>query len=70
MDLALRILGAFILIDLVAALVLVVLVAVVYQRRPHIQQRPPFIPLLGAFLFLGFCSAFIYGGIWMWLRVL
>ena len=70
MDSALRILGAFIFIDLVAALVLILLVAIVHRRRGDTELRPPFVPLLGAFFFLGLCSAFIYGGIWMWLHVM
>lgn len=65
---ALPLLGAFLLFDLLAAVLLIVLVAVVHRRDG--RQRLPVGALLGALTFLGVCGAFIYGGIWMWLRVL
>lgn len=69
METALRLLGAFIVLDLIAAFALVVLVGVVHRRRGG-AERPPRGPLIGALVFLGLCSILIYGGIWMCLRVL
>jgi hypothetical protein len=69
MENALQVLGAFIILDLVAAFALVILVAIVCRRREP-RERSPLAPLIGAFVFLGISSAFIYGGIWMCLRVM
>lgn len=66
METALHIFGAMIVVDLIAAFVLVGFVALVGQRG---QRRVPFSVLLGALIFLGVCSTFIYGGLWMLLKM-
>jgi hypothetical protein len=69
METALHVLGAFIILDLLAAFALAILVVIIYRRRSQ-RERSPFAPLIGVFIFLGISSAFIYGGIWMCLRVM
>jgi hypothetical protein len=59
-------LRVFVLADLLAAFALVGLVAAVGRRG---GKKLPLAPVIGALLFLGICSALIYGGIWMILRV-
>ena len=66
METALQMLAALIVVDLIAAFVLVGFVALVGQRG---QRRVPFSVLLGALIFLGICSTFIYGGLWMMLKM-
>jgi Kef-type K+ transport system membrane component KefB len=67
METALRILGAFILVDVLAAVLLVVLVSLVRNRQSP-NERMHFGSLLGALIFLAIVSGLIYGGIWMCLR--
>ena len=69
METALHILGAFILIDLLAAVTLIVLVGIVHRRQAE-NERRPYGSLLGALLFLAVVAGLIYGGLWMCLRAI
>lgn len=67
METALQVLAAFILVDLLAALLLIGLVGLLrFRQAPN--ERISFGPLLGALIFLVIISGLIYGGIWMCLR--
>jgi hypothetical protein len=65
METALQVVGALLVGDLIAAVALVSLVALVGRQ----DRRVPLSALLGALIFLGFCSFLIYGSLWMILRV-
>lgn len=67
METVLQVLAAFILVDLLAALLLIGLVGLLrFRQAPN--ERISFGPLLGALIFLVIISGLIYGGIWMCLR--
>ena len=65
METALQVVGALLIIDLIAAFALVSLVAL--AGRPG--RRVPLTALVGVLFFLGFCSVLIYGSLWMILRL-
>ena len=67
METALQILGAFVLLDLLAAVLLMALVAVVGRRQSQ-TTRVPLRVLAGALFFLALISAIIYGGLWALIR--
>lgn len=67
MDTALRVLGAFILFDVLAAASLVVLIGVVHRRQSE-DDRRPYGALLAALVFLALVTGLIYGGLWMCLQ--
>lgn len=64
MDTALRIIAVFILLDVLAAVLLIGLVTLV-RRKQSPSERTPFGTLFGALVFLAIVSILIYGGIWM-----
>jgi hypothetical protein len=67
METALRTLGVFIMFDVLAAVLLIILIGMVRNRQSP-NQRVSFCTLLGFLLFLAVMSGFIYGGIWMCLQ--
>ena len=67
METTLRYLAVFILLDVIAAVLLVVLVCLVHRRQTE-NESPPYKSLGGVLLFLAGIAALVYGGIWMCLR--
>jgi hypothetical protein len=62
METALRVIGAFFAIDLIAAVVLAILVQIISRREP---VKGKSVVIVGLLFFFAIALSFIYAGLWM-----